>query len=1075
MKSNLFILFVILFSNNSYSIPIISNVNNSSNIVGLYKQFEITFNLNSYSNPYNPDEINSYCEFWSPSGKYFKVYAFYFKDFTKSNTLCDQYDCELLTANGVVNWKIRFTPNEVGNWKYKLIANDNSGQSNYPSLKTLTFKCENSLDKGFIHKANNKFLKRTNGDFFFPVGLNVAWYNSPIYWGNSTYGTNEYKFYIDEISNNKANFIRIFLDVYESIAIIGYDFTTQQNYFDLYNQKDSKQLDIIINYAKEKNVNIMLCLFSHASWGNSSYCFNAWNDRNPFNINKGGPLSNPFQFFSNQNAISKTKNLIKYIVSRWGYATNLLAWELWNEVNQIQGFNLNITPPITYQNDIKNWHLEMYNYIKSIDPFKHLITTSYAGGLSNVNQSVFSDMDFIQTHHYKNPVANTSDNFQDFFFEDTKNTITNSGKPYLNGEWGFSTPETWSIYDPKGIELHNTLWSSSFSTSFGSVSNWWWDNYIKPKNLFSIYKPVAEFTKSLDLPSGNFNPYKKINNGLRTFYMTNNNIDTIYGWSQDINFQYQSLRSNVNGLNYIQTLNNNYKPNSNTQNNEIIIPVNRNNLFYKINWYNAETGLFFQSTTALSSDNSIKIYIPSELRTSKFGDAAFKIFLDCEKFIWEERILNDNSYDNVSDNLVCNKNTGQVFYKTFDNKINSIWWDNISNTWQWSGLNNSANNVSGDLAINNSGNKIFYKTTDNKINLIWWDSNNQNWQWSNLNQASTNNVKGPIIVNVNDQVFYRTYDNKLNNLYWNFSNNSWNWSNLNNSANNVGDEIASSINGQIFYKTLNNKINSIYWNSSNWLWSNLNNSANGNVCGNLTISNNNQVFYKTCDNKINNIWWDSNNQNWQWSDLNNSALNVSGELSCDNLGKIYYKNLNLKLNCIYWENSSWHWSGMDNAINSDVKNGNILSSNISNGYISNDNLGNVFFIGYDNKIHRAYYKSQCFYENSMSFHKNLELNNNENDSLVNKKIDDNINELFLAKNINIFPNPVKNSLNINSNINIINIKLYNIEGKLVISKNYHEMNSVDLNLIENENGLYFIKLLLENNSEYYEKIIINKE
>lgn len=1065
MKTKRFYLIImsVLFKINFLlATPSISNVVLSpTNNVGLYEKFEITFTMNNYTNPYNPDIVNSYCEFWSPSGKYYKVFAFYYQDYTKTNSNCTPYQCETLTPNGINNWKIRFTPNEAGNWQYKITATDNSGSITHPITNTLSFICISSSNKGFIVKANNKFLKRTTGEFFFPVGQNVAWYGSPTYWGTQTFGTNEYQYYIDNIAINKANFIRVWLDMYEGMALVGYDFTTQQNYFNLYNQKDAYQLDWIFNYAKTKGINIMLCLFSHGAWGDAGYCNNAWSNRNPFNSNNGGPISTPFQFFSNSTAISTTKNLLKYIVSRWGFSTNLVSWELWNEVNQIQGFNPNLTPPSTYASDILNWHTIMYNYIKSIDPHKHLITTSYAGGITSSNQSVFSVMDFTQSHDYKDPIANTNDDFQNHFYAVAQSSISTMNKPYMNGEWGFSEPNPWTQFDPKGFELHNSLWSSAFSTALGSVSNWWWDSYIKPNNLFGVFKPISVFMNSIPVPSQLFYPYKISNiNGLRTYYMENSNNDTIYGWSQDINFHFQNLRLTTNGNNYLQTLNPNYKPSPSSSINEINIPVNQNNKQYIVKWYSAETGLEFQTNTVISNNNLVKIYIPQSLRASSYGDAVFAIYLDCDKYIWREGTLSNNSYQNVSGNVVCSKINGQVFYKTFDNKIHSMWWDNNSNTWQWSALNNAANNVAGDLAITQDGSQIFYRTTNNKINSIWWDSNIQNWQWSELNQAANGNVRGPIAVSSNGQVFYRTLDYKLNNIWWNSSTSTWWWSNLNNAANgNVGDALAISSNGQIFYKTLDNKLNNIWWNSSTgtWWWSSLNNAANGNVCGNITITPNNQVFYRTCDNKLNNIWWNSSTGIWNWSGLNNIANNVAGDLMADNVGKVFYRSTSSNINCIYWTNGSWFWSGLDNS----------TSNNVYPGNIATDNLGNVFFRGSDNRAHRIYYKSQCYYTPSTNFQKNAILDLDYSESTYNDMFTGN-SEL----GISIYPNPTNNKINIASKEYIEGLYVYNIDGKQIKGTTNLSANEVEIDVSMYNDGFYFIKVYFANGQFISSKFIV---
>jgi hypothetical protein len=1057
------ILFILIINTFCFrATPIITNLITSQvNNVELYSKFEISFDLNDYANPYDESIINVFCEFWSPSGEYFKVYAFYYQDFVKTNQNCTPYPCEVLNSNNEYCWKIRFTPDEIGKWQYKLTAADNSGSITYPSNSLLNFKCISSSNLGFITKANNKFLKRTSGQFYFPVGENLAWYNSPDFWGQQTFGTNEFIYYIDKLANNKVNFIRVFLDVYEGMALVGYDYTTQTNYYNLYNQKDAFQLDQIINYAKTKDVNIMLCLFSHASWGDSSYCNNNWSTKNPFYEQNNGPLTTPFEFFTNNSAISATKKMIKSIVSRWGFATNIVSWELWNEVNEIKKFNPSLTPPITFENDIYNWHLSMYNYIKSLDPFNHLITSSNSGDSIISANSIYSIMDYSQSHDYKDPVSNNSDDFQNHFFQVAKDYLDTFNKPYMNGEWGFTESNIWLQHDPNAFELHNSLWSSAFSTAFGAVSNWWWDGYINQNNLFSLYKPISVFMNSLSIPSESFNSFKIHNvNGIRTYYMKNSNSDTIYGWAQDMNFHFQSLKSTENGINYLQTFNQIYRPNPSSSNNEIIIPVTNNNNTYIVKWYNALTGLEYQTSYEQSSNSSIKINIPQDLRSSEYGDAVFAIYLDCDKNIWREGILNDNTYTNVNGNVVCNKNNSQVFYKTFDDRINSIWWDDTSNTWKWSGLNNSAINVAGDLTISINGTEVFYRTIDNNINSIYWDTIINNWLGSNLNQVTNGNVKGPISVSSNNQVFYRNNDDKLNNIWKNPSTGLWEWSNLNNSTNsNVGNSIAISSDSKVFYKTTDSKLNGIYWNpsSGNWVWSNLNNSVNGNVSGNLHVSPNGQVFYRTNDKKINNIWLNSSTGNWEWSNLNNSSSNVAGDIMSDNYGKIFYRTIDSDLNCIYFMNNSWQWSSLDNAAITKIKQGNIAI----------DNFSNVFFRGFDNKIHRIYFKSQCFSIESPYFQKN------ESDTLLTLE---NINESTInVDNVKliIYPNPAFNEVTLVAQEPLTNIYLFDLNGNLINEISNIKVNAIDFDISNYQSGFYFLMARFANGSYSTEKFIIN--
>ena len=255
------------------------------------------------------------------------------------------------------------------------------------------------------------------------------------------------------------------------------------------------------------------------------------------------------------------------------------------------------------------------------------------------------------------------------------------------------------------------------------------------------------------------------------------------------------------------------------------------------------------------------------------------------------------------------------------------------------------------------------------------------------------------------------------------------------------------------------KLNNICWNSTTgtWWWSSLNNAANGNVCGNITITSNNQVFYRTCDNKLNNIWWNSSTGLWNWSGLNNSANNVAGDLMADNVGKVFYRSTSSNINCIYWTNGSWFWSGLDNS----------TSNNVYPGNIAIDNLGNVFFRGSDNIVHRIYYKSQCYYTPSTYFQKNGVLDLDYSESTYNDMFTGN-SEL----GVSIYPNPTNNKINVISKEYIEGFYVYNIDGKQIKGSGNLSGNQVEIDVSMCSDGLYFIKVLLANDQFINSKFIV---
>ena len=71
-------------------------------------------------------------------------------------------------------------------------------------------------------------------------------------------------------------------------------------------------------------------------------------------------------------------------------------------------------------------------------------------------------------------------------------------------------------------------------------------------------------------------------------------------------------------------------------------------------------------------------------------------------------------------------------------------------------------------------------------------------------------------------------------------------------------------------------------------------------------------------------------------------------------------------------------------------------------------------------------------------------------------------------NFNIYPNPTNNTIHINAiQFPIKNIKIYDLSGKLLKSKNYNSEINIKTNISNISNGIYILKL----NNEFITKII----
>jgi hypothetical protein len=460
--------------------PVINSISPSASSVGRYEKFELTINLTAgYSNPYDYDDIVVTGSFTSPSGKIDQIEGFYYTDYTLNTNNGN------LTPTGQNNFRIRYAPSEIGTYNYTVTVTNTQGST---TSTVLQFTATAGSAKGFVRKGLSNYLQYDNGDQYIMVGENLCWQQNNKYL--------DFKNWTDKLAANKANFIRL----WQCYWGLGIEWTgnlmpwtsTLFGGLKRYSQINSFYTDKLLDECAAKDIYMMLCINHH---GMVSTVVNAdWNT-SPYNSANGGPCANTWDYFINNTAKALHKNRLRYIVARWGYSKNIMSWELFNEVEWTDQYN-------TYKNQVRDWHAEMAAYLKSKDPFKHLITTSFANDQYEPAIWNLPDIDFTQTHYY-----NGSPNFETVITGSVQPYLTSYGKPTYNGEFGInSSPSNLAGIDPTGIHIHNAIWATLFSGGMGAGSSWWWESYIDPQNLYTHFRGAANVAAAIPLAAQRYSP-----------------------------------------------------------------------------------------------------------------------------------------------------------------------------------------------------------------------------------------------------------------------------------------------------------------------------------------------------------------------------------------------------------------------------------------------------------------------------------------------------------------------------------------------------------------------------------------
>jgi len=149
-----------------------------------------------------------------------------------------------------------------------------------------------------------------------------------------------------------------------------------------------------------------------------------------------------------------------------------MAWELFNEVQWVDETKVPGGWAV-----IASWHREMTSYLRSIDPYQHMVTTS-----SEVDPAVYQPVDYEQPHTYPPSV-----------FGAIVGTVPPKDKPLFFGEFGgtnFSGPIK---PEEEQLVVRDGFWGGLLGLHSGPGQYWFWDRAYTAK----LYDEYARLSKWL--------------------------------------------------------------------------------------------------------------------------------------------------------------------------------------------------------------------------------------------------------------------------------------------------------------------------------------------------------------------------------------------------------------------------------------------------------------------------------------------------------------------------------------------------------------------------------------------------
>jgi len=430
----------------------------------LWQRLEFTIsNVPAAFNQFDPDSLRLDAAFTLPSGRVVAVPAFWYQAYQRSLSGGYESDAQL----GPPGWRLRFAPPQAGNYSLVLTIRTNGQVYGEPVTTTFSVPTNPPLPRfGYVGIApGRQYLQTGDGQPLRLIGEDVCWGDGP--------GTYSYDTWFTNLQAAGENYARIWMCPWE----FGLEdtATTLTNY----SLAPAWQLDYVLQLAEQRGIYLLLCLDYHGmfvtqpdpTWGGNNY----W-PQNPYNFTNGGPCVVANDFFTNPEAQSLYQKRLRYLIARYGYSQNLLAWEFFNEIDNDYSF-LNST-------NVAAWHGVMGDWLHTNDVFGHLVTTSLTGNSDRPEIWSLPQLDIAAYHSYGEPAPASR-----------LNTVAQSflqqyAKPVMIGEFGTSALGWNRTNDLYLRGWRQGIWGGALGGSVGTAMSWFWENIDAEKD-YPVYAALG--------------------------------------------------------------------------------------------------------------------------------------------------------------------------------------------------------------------------------------------------------------------------------------------------------------------------------------------------------------------------------------------------------------------------------------------------------------------------------------------------------------------------------------------------------------------------------------------------------
>jgi hypothetical protein len=394
--------------------------------------------------------------------------------------------------------RIRHTPRAAGNHIWRLLAPDGSEQA------AGTFHAEAaSGPQGPLRVApfNRRLLAFADGTPFIPIGPNLAWAEAPT-------------------AIAFARWFRLLADqgcTHTRIWMCSWGLGLESAEPDRYRLDRAHELDGVLAEARAAGLRLTLVLDNHTDV----------TEGEPFPYGEG--LEARQKAFFAVPPTAQWQRRIRYCLARWGADDTIAMWELMNEPDMAQ--------------PVREWALPWIEAglatLATHDQDHRLRTVSWCG-TDWMRAMALPGVDVAQVHTYvlewQNAGAELLERGRDgvgLLLHAVGQHVPDD-RPLLFGETGWQGTNDVNHghqLDPEGLLLRQQAWAGLLAGGCGSAMNWWWDTYLEPRGLLTVYAPLAAAVRRIDWSDPGLAPLQPSGGAVRVIGWTSSTQGLL--WPQE--------------------------------------------------------------------------------------------------------------------------------------------------------------------------------------------------------------------------------------------------------------------------------------------------------------------------------------------------------------------------------------------------------------------------------------------------------------------------------------------------------------------------------------------------------------